>query len=119
MHAPRCDDWNCFWFSGPVHIPHAPTLNDPHLRTYNVHVASGGRDWSASMPWRSPGAANVYGSGCGAAGGGPTYIEAAGNIPPPGYKQGADALHVLPPKPPAVWRRGADEEVAWFATARR
>jgi hypothetical protein len=34
-----------------------------------VNISSGKDDWSASYPWRSPGAAPVFGSGCGIAGG--------------------------------------------------
>lgn len=101
----------CFWFSQPAVIPGEPTLNAAPFRTYNVNVSSGARDWSRKMPWRAPGAAPVFGSGCGSAGGGPVPM-ANGGSPPPGVAQGVDAV-TLPVLNRTVWRRGAEEEVAW------
>ena len=113
-----CEDKNCFWFSGPVYTPGPPTVNGAPHRTYNVNVTSGNRDWSRHMPWRAPGSAPVYGSGCGAAGGGPERIEVSGNTPPPGIAQGADALKVLKrTREPTTWRRGAEEEASSPNTA--
>ena len=63
------------------------------------------------MPWRAPGTAPVYGSGCGVAGG--SNVERDnGGIPPPGMKQGEDFLKI-PPQTPTVWKRGSTQEVAW------
>ena len=46
-------------------IPGEPTLNAPELRTYNINVSSGPLDYTRTSPWRAPGSAPVYGSGCG------------------------------------------------------
>jgi hypothetical protein len=68
--AGNCDDYACVWFSQITEIPGQPTLPDD-ARTFNLGVSSGPDDWSRKNPWRAPGTAPVYGSGCGAAGGGP------------------------------------------------
>ena len=61
----------CMLFSQPnvkqptvAIIPGPPTLNASKWRTVNVNVSSGAADWTRIMPWRSPGAAPVLGSGC-------------------------------------------------------
>lgn len=105
----------CLWFSQPTTIPGEPTLNEASHRTYNVKIANGPHDWSRKMPWRSPGAAPVLGSGCGVAGGNSVPIPNGGN-PPPGVKQGLDGLK-LPQTKPTVWKKGEVVEVAWAITA--
>ena len=92
-------------------IPGPPTLNDPMYRTVNVDVSTGPGDWTRIMPWRSPGAAPVLGSGCGVAGGG--VWNANGGWPPPGMAQGADPLTTLPKGNTTVWKAGSVVEVAW------
>jgi hypothetical protein len=113
--AGHCDNNACVWFSQPTSIPGEPTLNDPRFRTYNIDVTGGSGDWSRKMPWRSPGAAPVLGSGCGVAGGGPVPLPNGGTAPP-SVPQGFDGFH-LPKKSPAIWHVGAIEEVAWAITA--
>jgi len=112
-------DGQCYWFSQPAVIPGKPTLPD-YARTFNVNVTGGPKDWTRKMPWRAPGTAPVYGSGCGTAGGGPKSYPNGGTI----YrivasfakhvKQGDDSLNVLPPlAKPTVWKRGGVEEAIW------
>jgi len=109
-----CCGGGCIWFSQPANVDH-PTL--PHFaRTMNPGVGGGPGDYSRYRPWRSPGAAPVLGSGCGAAGGGPMRLANGGNAPFV-YKQGADAMDALPPKEPAVWTAGSEQDVAWAITA--
>jgi len=112
----HCDSTACMWFSQPASIPGAPTVNEPHLRTYNVDVRSGPTDWSATMPWRAPGTAPVFGSGCGIAGGSYKPLPNGGAVSPSMPPQGTDGL-LLPRKEPTVWRRGSEEEVAWAINA--
>eukprot|EP00051_Salpingoeca_urceolata_P019139 m.275749 g.275749 ORF g.275749 m.275749 type:complete len:368 (+) comp19357_c0_seq1:89-1192(+) len=111
-NAGNCFGYECFWFSQIVEIPGEPTLNEKKFRTVNVDVSSGADDFTRQMPWRAPGTAPVFGSGCGVAGGGDKE-RGNGGIPPPGIKQGADALDVLKPSAEVTWRRGSIQEVAW------
>eukprot|EP01062_Namystynia_karyoxenos_P051364 TRINITY_DN402_c0_g1_i2.p1 TRINITY_DN402_c0_g1~~TRINITY_DN402_c0_g1_i2.p1 ORF type:complete len:344 (+),score=106.75 TRINITY_DN402_c0_g1_i2:86-1117(+) len=113
----RCGAGQCLWFSQISEIPGEPTVNEEPLRTYNVKVSAGPRDWSRKMPWRAPGTSPVIGSGCGSAGGGPKFIN-NGGFPPDGVKQGADGLS-LPQLAgePTVWKRGSEQEVAWGINA--
>ena len=99
----------CMWFSQPAAIPGEPTLPE-HARSMNINVTGGPNDYSRQMPWRAPGSAPVYGSGCGAAGGGPVPYSNGGNAPQ-GYGQGEDFLSI-PAGKSHFWRRGATEEVA-------
>ena len=92
-------------------IPAYPTNNDSRTRTVNVNVSSGPTDWTRIMPWRSPGAAPVLGSGCGVAGGGAVWNQ-NGGWAPEGMAQGADAV-TLPKGTPTVWKAGSTVEVAW------
>jgi hypothetical protein len=82
----------CMWFSQPATIPGEPSLPS-FARTMNTNVSSGPDDFSRTMPWRAPGSAPVYGSGCGVAGGGPISYDNGGNAPP-GYKNGDDFLDI-------------------------
>merc|ERR1740138_1363913 len=75
-----CSSGQCFWFSNNVEIPGEPTLPEAFRSLTNVGP------WDRS-PWRAPGSAPVYGSGCGAAGGGPLAF-ANGGTAPRGYSQG-------------------------------
>jgi len=108
--AGDCNRLECMWFSQPATIPGEPTLPD-YARTVHVNVTSGPDDFSRTMPWRAPGAAPVYGSGCGVAGGGPTPYANGGNAPE-GYRNGDDFL-TIPERKPTVWKRGGVEEVAY------
>lgn len=108
----------CMMFSQPSDqqptaaiIPGPPTLNASRFRTVNVNVSSGLTDWTRIMPWRSPGAAPVLGSGCGVAGGGAVWNQ-NGGWAPEGMAQGADAV-TLPKGTPTVWKAGSTVEVAW------
>lgn len=114
--AGSCEDYECFWFSHLVEIPGEPTVNEEAFRTFNIHVSSGAHDWSRKNPWRAPGTAPVFGSGCGSAGGGSAASIEAAAYSPPGVAQGTDGTQ-LPAREPAVWRQGAVEEVAWAITA--
>ena len=96
-------------------IPGEPTNNDAKYRTHNRHVSSGPNDWTRTKPWRAPGSAPVFGSGCGTAGGGPQEIG-NGGWPATGMKQGDDPLKTLPGPaggPVTTWRRGSNATVAW------
>ena len=77
----------------------------------NTNVTSGPDDYSRTMPWRAPGSAPVYGSGCGAAGGGPEPYSNGGN-PPAHFVNGDDFLKI-PATEPTEWKRGAEVEVAY------
>ena len=93
-----------------------PTLNDPHLRTYqnvNASATDPGYDQTRSFPWRSPGHSPVF-SPCGISGGGPIEHPANGAFSV-FFKQGTDGLDV-PEGPKTVWRAGSEQEVAWAIT---
>jgi len=109
-----CESHQCMWFSNNVEISVEPSL--PHYgRTMEVNITAGPENVYRSFPWRAPGRAPVYGSGCGAAAGGPYPYPGAGD-PPPGIQQGADGL-ALPKVSAQFWTRGAEVEVAWAITA--
>jgi len=114
--AGSCEDGECLWFSDAVTIPGEPTLNAAPLRTFNVHATEGQEDWSRQNPWRAPGSAPVFGSGCGMAGGGNVTRDERAAYPPQGRPQGFDGAE-LPAQEPTVWRTGGVEEVAWAITA--
>jgi hypothetical protein len=114
--AADCLHGECMWFSQPTHIPGEPTLNAAPLRTFNVDVSEGAHDYSRKNPWRSPGAASVIGSGCGRAGGGPVRSMNGGTAKEFNLTQDMDGAD-LPVGPRTVWRRGAEEEVAWAVNA--
>ena len=111
--AGRCNHryGTCSWFSHLVTIPGNATLPRA-ARTYNVGVEGGPRDYSSRAPWRAPGSAPVYGSGCGAMGGGPHAMGIDGAIAGGGHAQGMDGAR-LPALSPTEWRRGEPAEVAW------
>jgi len=90
-----------------------PTLPDKY-RTVNVD-ATGDSDVYKTSPWRAPGTAKVFGSGCGSAGGGPVGY-ANGGFAPKGVAQGADGLS-LPKQNTTVWKKGSHVEVAWAISA--
>ena len=125
----------CMWFSQPdanwtlnpatgrpddpiARIPGEPTLNAPELRTYNINVSSGPLDYTRTSPWRAPGSAPVYGSGCGVGAGGPLREQDGGTGREFGVTQNLDgkdlpALNTAPHR----WQRGSVVEVGWAATA--
>jgi len=107
--CPACSGANCVT-GNCCPSPMAPTLTDPHLRTYqNVF----GYDWSRKNPWRAPGYAPII-DPCGLAGGFDSHGAAGnGGFPPQGVKQGASGSK-LPPVPHKMqWKAGATAEVAW------
>lgn len=101
----------CFWFSNNVEIPGEETLPVKFRSVTN----GGTPDVFGTAPWRAPGNAPVYGSGCGVAGGGPLPF-ANGGTPPPGATQGMDGLE-LPEMAPTIWQIGSTVEVAWAISA--
>jgi len=113
--AGHCDHGECLWFSQPTSIPGKPTLPH-HMRSYNIDVQMGEMDWSATMPWRSPGTAPVQGSGCGIAGGNKVPLPNGGTPPRP-HMQGMDGLELPPVAVPEIWHRGSVVEVAFAITA--
>eukprot|EP00440_Ansanella_granifera_P062312 gb/GFBE01067561.1/.p1 GENE.gb/GFBE01067561.1/~~gb/GFBE01067561.1/.p1 ORF type:complete len:373 (+),score=94.86 gb/GFBE01067561.1/:1-1119(+) len=115
--AGTCELGECLYFSHEVQIPGEPTINSEELRTFNVKVSSGDKDWSRKNPWRAPGTAPVFGSGCGVAGGAPTADQDAAAYSPPGLAQGEDMAKDKFAMEPVVWRKGSVVEVAWGITA--
>jgi hypothetical protein len=110
-----CENGACFWFSNNVEIPGPITLPNS-MRTINMNITGQPQDVYAKTPWRAPGTAPVYGSGCGAAGGGPTFY-ANGGQPPQGIAQGLDGLNMPKVGAPAVWKKGSEVDVAWAISA--
>lgn len=108
-----CTNGACFWFSNNVEIPGPPTLPDRY-RTVNID-AKGERDVFKTSPWRAPGTAPVFGSGCGVAGGDSVYYANGGN-PPKGIEQGFDGVD-MPAMPATTWHRGKPTAVAWAVSA--
>lgn len=110
-----CARGECFWFSNNVEIP-GPTTLPASMRSMEPEVEGGKRDVWRTHPWRAPGTAPVYGSGCGVAGGHPTHEYANGGVPPVGVRLGFDGAF-LPKSAPARWLRGGVAEVAWAMSA--
>ena len=113
--AGRCESTACMWFTQPTSIPGEPILPDEG-RTFNLGVSSGDKDWTRKKPWRSPGTAPVFGSGCGISGGSYLPIPNGGKAWPNMPPQGSDGV-LLPRQAPTVWPRGSTQEVAWGITA--
>lgn len=109
-----CKNGACYWFSNNVEIPGEPTLAN-EFRSVQLDVTELPNDVYRTSPWRAPGKAPVFGSGCGSAGGGDTYYANGGSAPP-GYAQGMDGVK-LPAMTPVSWRRGSNVEVAWSIAA--
>jgi len=108
-----CDDNACFWFSNNVEIPGNATLPDKY-RTVN-RDAVGEDDIFKTSPWRAPGTAPVYGSGCGAGWGGPVGF-ANGGYAKDQSMQGFDAVK-LDGKTSERWKLGSVQKVAWGISA--
>ena len=111
-----CTNGACFWFSNNVQIPFDEPRLPNDMRSIQLNVTGQPQDVYAKSPWRAPGSAPVYGSGCGSAGGGPTAYANGGN-PPRGVEQGLDGLTLPKNGKPAVFKRGAEVEVAWAIAA--
>lgn len=109
-----CTNGACYWFTNNIEISGEPTLPG-YARSVQLNVTGGDRDVYKTSPWRAPGSAAVLGSGCGVAGGSPTYYANGGN-PPPGIEQGMDGIK-LPKMTPVEWKRGSVQEVAWSIAA--
>eukprot|EP00658_Telonema_sp_P-2_P030307 TRINITY_DN2290_c0_g1_i1.p1 TRINITY_DN2290_c0_g1~~TRINITY_DN2290_c0_g1_i1.p1 ORF type:complete len:337 (+),score=48.54 TRINITY_DN2290_c0_g1_i1:293-1303(+) len=97
-----------------VSIPGEPTLPE-YARSVNMNTSDGPRDVWRYNPWRAPGSAPVFGSGCGSAGGGALPYQNGGN-PPPGIPLGFDGA-MMPPTVPVVWARGTEVAVAFALEA--
>lgn len=108
-NAGACAWDDCVWYSDFVTIPGEATVNDEEFRTFNVKVSTGPGDWSRKNPWRAPGTAKVFGSGCDFVLGSSGRLQ--GFFPP-----GVNGLE-LPAKSPTVWPKGSTQEVAWAITA--
>lgn len=106
-----CTNGACYWFTNNIEI----TVNET-LPVETRSVTNGGSpDVFAKSPWRAPGQAKVFGSGCGAAGGGPKRY-ANGGFAPTGVEQGSDGKD-MPAMEPTIWQLGSTVEVAWAIAA--
>eukprot|EP00437_Effrenium_voratum_P054529 CAMPEP_0181533966 /NCGR_PEP_ID=MMETSP1110-20121109/73449_1 /TAXON_ID=174948 /ORGANISM="Symbiodinium sp., Strain CCMP421" /LENGTH=413 /DNA_ID=CAMNT_0023665205 /DNA_START=54 /DNA_END=1296 /DNA_ORIENTATION=+ len=115
-HAGSCAFDDCIWYSDFVTIPGEPLVNKEAHRTFNVKTQSGESDWSRKNPWRAPGTAPIFGSGCGVYGGRQEFvIDSSGNLLGV-HLAGKDGAN-LPAKEPTVWPKGSVQEVAWAITA--
>jgi hypothetical protein len=110
-----CKNQACLWFSNNVEIPGAISLpND--MRSLQLNVTGQPQDVYATSPWRAPGSAPVFGSGCGVGGGSnETFLN--GGVIVPASQQGMDGLDLPPVGAPEVWTRGATAEIAWAIAA--
>ncbi|CAE7916846.1 unnamed protein product, partial [Symbiodinium sp. KB8] len=115
-HAGSCAYDDCMWYSDFVRIPGKPTVNDEQSRTFNVKVHGGDKDWSKKNPWRAPGTAPVFGSGCGIFGGLVDPVEDSAGSLLPSHAPGTDGKK-LPEKEAMIWPKGSSQEVAWAITA--
>jgi len=105
-----CTNGACFWFSNNVET------TKETLPVEARSVTNGGSpDVFGTSPWRAPGRAPVYGSGCGVAGGGPLRYANGGNAPK-GVAQGFDGKD-MPEMEPSVWQLGSTVDVAWAIAA--
>merc|ERR1719300_334233 len=112
-----CTNGACYWFTNNIEIEGPITLPNKY-RTIQLNVTGAPQDVYRTSPWRSPGTAKVYGSGCGVAGGSGDYFMNGGNAPK-GMEQGMDGL-LLPKNKesrPVRWNRGSTQEVAWAISA--
>lgn len=112
--AGDCTNGACFWFSNNVEIPGAPVLK-PEYRSVQADINGGANDVFKTAPWRAPGTAPVFGSGCGVAGGDAEYYL-NGGMAPKGSAQGADGL-TLTEQAATVWTKGRAETVGWAISA--
>ena len=110
-----CKNQACYWFSNNVEIPGAITLpND--MRSLQLNVTGQPQDVYATSPWRAPGSAPVFGSGCGFGGGdNETFLNGGAILP--ASQQGMDGLLLPPVGAPEVWTRGATAEIAFAIAA--
>jgi hypothetical protein len=99
-------------------IPGEPTLNAKELRTYNVNVSSGWADYTRTSPWRAPGSAPIFGSGCGRGGGGPIREPDGGTALEFGIMQNMDGADLPKLNHTTLWPRGSIQEVAWANNAK-
>ena len=114
-----CANGACYWFSNNVEVSTGSTL-PTSMRSVEPEVTGGKYDVFSTSPWRSPGKAPVYGSGCGVAGGHPTDAYANGGQPPKNVAQGFDGAKLAPVAStlgPARWVRGGTAEIAWAVSA--
>ena len=85
------------------------------MRSVQPNVTGQPADVYVTSPWRAPGSAPVFGSGCGVAGGSKDMYLNGGSIK--GYTQGMDGLQLPKVGKPEVWKRGDTVEIAWAVTA--
>lgn len=74
-------------------------------------LAAGPLDYTATSPWRAPGSAPVFGSGCGMAGGGPYRESDGGTASEFGFPQNMDGKDLPPLGTKTAWKRGTAVEV--------
>eukprot|EP00658_Telonema_sp_P-2_P015694 TRINITY_DN1605_c0_g1_i6.p1 TRINITY_DN1605_c0_g1~~TRINITY_DN1605_c0_g1_i6.p1 ORF type:complete len:408 (+),score=45.21 TRINITY_DN1605_c0_g1_i6:77-1300(+) len=111
-----CADMCSYWFSNNIEIPGPATL-PPGFRTGWQNLSYGSvQDEYRKNPWRAPGTAVVYGSGCGVAGGSHLPYD-NGGFAPPDVPQGTDSLTLPPTGESVIWHRGTDVEVAFAIIA--
>lgn len=113
-----CGNGACFWFSNNVEVD-APAL-PAAMRSLEPDVESRRIDVYRANPWRAPGKAAVYGSGCGVAGGHPTEEYANGGIAPTNFPQGFDGAQLSKAAGTlgaAKWVQGGVAELAWAMSA--
>ena len=84
------------------------------MRTINRNV-TGHTDVFKTSPWRAPGSAPVFGSGCGVGGGSSKAYLNGGFIK--SHPQGMDGKDLPAVGQPAVWRRGSKATVGWAISA--
>lgn len=107
-----CTQGQCDWFSNNIEIPGEETLP----KEFRTVTNGGSPDVFATAPWRAPGTAPVYGSGCGVAGGGPRPFANGGNAPK-GYAQGSDGVDAPRKMDNVKWQIGSIVDVAWAISA--
>jgi hypothetical protein len=115
-----CVSGGCNWFENHTFLPdnHPPTSPQRSpLRTFADVPA--GVDWTARMPWRSPGVAAVH-SPCGSEGGNPEgcVVDSAGTLGPcttddGGFAYGGDGRGLGGMGVRTAWRRGDVVEVGF------
>ena len=114
-----CTRGECHWFSNNREIEIEPTLPQ-FARSVEVEIDGGVKDVFRTSPWRAPGAASVFGSGCGVAGGGPVAFDNGGlaSAIAGNPAQGADGLSIQGRGQPTIWVQGSYAEVAWYVLDR-
>lgn len=102
-------DFNCT-------TPKEPTVNEPRLRTWNVHNRSSAGDWTKYFPWRAPGSAIPL-DPCGVASGFSHRKPLKhGSYGPAGFdvgQLGSKTMKPLEGVAPMTWKAGATTTVSF------